>query len=173
MELETLRKRQSDIATRIEALEAEIAKTEPSAAPEKLKLVGVSALTRQDFAHYIDLQGKLATDQMYYVTPRGMGGQVKAVYVKQGDYVKRGQLLLKLDDAVLRQNIKQLESQLSFAKNIYERQKNLLERGHRHRGAVPDVRRTTSRASRSRSPSYESRRRPRTCTRRYRVWPKA
>jgi RND family efflux transporter MFP subunit len=58
-----------------------------------------------------------------------MGGQVKAVYVKQGDYVKKGQLLLKLDDAVLRQNIKQLESQLSFAKNIYERQKNLWSEG--------------------------------------------
>jgi membrane fusion protein (multidrug efflux system) len=128
-ELEALRKQQAETAKRIEALEAEIAKTEPSAAPEKLKLVGVSALTRQDFAHYIDLQGKLATDQMYYVTPRGMGGQVKAVYVKQGDFVKKGQLLLKLDDAVLRQNIKQLESQLSFAKNIYERQKNLWSEG--------------------------------------------
>ena len=129
IELETLRKQQSEIAKRIEALEAEIAKADPSAAPEKLKLVGVSVLTRQDFAHYIDLQGKLSTDQMYYVTPRGMGGQVTAVYVRQGDYVKKGQLLLKLDDAVLRQNIKQLESQLSFAKNIYERQKNLWSEG--------------------------------------------
>jgi RND family efflux transporter MFP subunit len=58
-----------------------------------------------------------------------MGGQVKAIYVKQGDFVKKGQLLLKLDDAIIQQNIKQLESQLSFARNIYARQKNLWDDG--------------------------------------------
>lgn len=129
VQLEALRKQQTEITGRIAALEAEIAKTDPAAAPEKAKLVGVSVLARQDFAHYIDLQGKLSTDQIYYVTPRGMGGQVKAVYVKQGDYVKKGQLLLRLDDAVVQQNIKQLESQLSFARNIFERQKNLWNEG--------------------------------------------
>ena len=129
VQLEALRKQQTEIAGRIAALEAEIAKTDTAAAPEKAKLVGVSVLARQDFAHYIDLQGKLSTDQIYYVTPRGMGGQVKAVYVKQGDYVRKGQLLLRLDDAVVQQNIKQLESQLSFARNIFERQKNLWNEG--------------------------------------------
>ena len=58
-----------------------------------------------------------------------MGGQVKEIYVKQGDNVRKGQLLLKLDDAVVQQNIKQLETQLAFAKNIFERQKNLWNDG--------------------------------------------
>jgi RND family efflux transporter MFP subunit len=65
-----------------------------------------------------------------------MGGQVKAIYIKQGDFIKKGQLVLKLDDAIVRQQIKaskeQLEgikTQLSFSKNIYQRQKNLWEQG--------------------------------------------
>jgi membrane fusion protein (multidrug efflux system) len=129
VELEGLKKQQTDIAARIIKLEEELAKADPSSVAEKVKLVGVSVLSKQDFSHYIDLQGKLTTENIYYVTPRGMGGQVKAIYVKQGDFVKKGQLLLKLDDAIIQQNIKQLESQLSFARNIYARQKNLWDDG--------------------------------------------
>ena len=127
--LEALKKQQSDISEKIVKLEGEISKEDPSVAAEKVKLVGVTELVKQDFAHYIDLQGKLTTENMYYVSPRGMGGQVRAVYVKQGDNVKKGQLVLKLEDAVIRQNIKQLESQLAFAKDIYARQKNLWDEG--------------------------------------------
>lgn len=127
--LEVLKKQQSDISEKIVKLEGEISKEDPSVAAEKVKLVGVTELVKQDFAHYIDLQGKLTTENIYYVSPRGMGGQVRAVYVKQGDYVKKGQLVLKLEDAVIRQNIKQLESQLAFAKDIYARQKNLWDEG--------------------------------------------
>lgn len=61
-----------------------------------------------------------------------MGGQVRAIYVKEGDYVKKGQLLLKLDDAIVRQNVvaarqgmAATRNQLDLAKNIYQRQKNL------------------------------------------------
>jgi RND family efflux transporter MFP subunit len=57
-----------------------------------------------------------------------MGGQVKAVYVKQGDHVKKGQLLLKLDDAVTRQQIAQLKVQLDLAQTLYERRKNLWDK---------------------------------------------
>ena len=54
-----------------------------------------------------------------------MGGQVRAIYVKQGDVVSQGKLLLKLDDAVIRQQIETAKTQLGFAKNLYQRQKNL------------------------------------------------
>ncbi len=58
-----------------------------------------------------------------------MGGQVKSIYVKEGDNVKKGQLLMKLEDGIIQQNIKQVESQLSFAKNIFSRQENLWKEG--------------------------------------------
>jgi RND family efflux transporter MFP subunit len=128
-ELEKLTKERDAIAAKITALEADIQKLSGGTAFEKAKLVEVTELMNQDFAHYIELQGKITTDNVSIVTPRGMGGQVKAIFVSEGDNVKKGQLLLKLEDGIIQQNIKQVESQLSFAKNIFSRQENLWKEG--------------------------------------------
>lgn len=128
-ELSKLTKERDALSDKITALEGEILKLGGTTTEEKIKLVEITALATQDFAHYIELQGKITTEQVYYVTPRGMGGQVKQVLVKQGDQVKKGQLLMKLEDGIIQQNIKQVESQLAFAKNIFSRQENLWKEG--------------------------------------------
>jgi RND family efflux transporter MFP subunit len=128
-ELEKLTKERDAIAAKITALEEEIKKMDGSAGSEKSKLVEMTAIATQDFAHYIELQGKITTENVYYVTPRGMGGQVKSIFVKPGDNVKKGQLLMKLEDGIVQQNMKQVESQLAFAKNIFTRQENLWKEG--------------------------------------------
>jgi membrane fusion protein (multidrug efflux system) len=128
-ELEKLTKERDAIAAKITTLETEIQKLSGNTATEKTKLVEITELINQDFAHYIELQGKITTENVSYVTPRGMGGQVKSIYVKEGDNVKKGQLLMKLEDGIIQQNIKQVESQLSFAKNIFARQENLWKEG--------------------------------------------
>jgi RND family efflux transporter MFP subunit len=128
-QLTGLKKERDALNEKISALEQEIMKLDPETAAEKVKLVEVTSLVPQNFQHFIDLQGKIATENIYYVSPRGMGGQVSAIYVKQGDLVKKGQLLLKLDDAIIQQNIRQLETQLAFARNLYERQKTLWNDG--------------------------------------------
>lgn len=125
-ELETLKKQQSDLAIKIAALEAEIVKLDPSLKPEKTKLVKIAAIAPINFTHYIDLQGTIDAEDISYVAPRnGQGGLVKAVYVKQGDYVKQGQLLLKLDDAIYTKNLAQFQTQLKYAEDLQRRQKNL------------------------------------------------
>lgn len=121
----------------IKKLEEELALMDTSASSNtKAKLVGIAAVTTQDFKHFIDLQARVDADNISSITPRMGPAQVKALYVQQGQYVKRGQLLLKLDDAIMRQQLsasrQQLEgikTQLGFAKNIYQRQKNLWEQG--------------------------------------------
>lgn len=129
LELEKLKKEQLSISEKISSLEKEIVAMDPSKAEEKVKLVGVTVIETQNFTHYIDLQGKISTENIYTVSPRGMGGQVKSIFVRQGDNVRKGQLIMQLDDALVQQNIKQLETQIAFAKNIYERQKNLWNDG--------------------------------------------
>jgi RND family efflux transporter MFP subunit len=123
--LEELKKQQDDLTKQIATLQAEIIKLDPSANPEKAKLVAVQKLSAEDFSHYINLQGKVDAQNIAYVTPRGQGGQVKAVFVKEGDYVKKGQLLLKLDDVLIKQQIDQAQTQLKYAKDIYQRRSNL------------------------------------------------
>jgi len=120
----------------IRKLQAELEKLDSNSAnAAKIKLVGIAAVTTQDFKHYIDLQGHVDAENISYISPRGMPGQVKALYIQQGQYIKKGQLLLKLDDAIVQQQVtaaKQqtevLKTQLAFAKNVYQRQKNLWDK---------------------------------------------
>jgi len=125
-QLEELKKQQQKIGEDITILEAELAKLDPSLAKtEKTKLVSIDSVAIGTFTHYIDLQGTVASEDISYVSPRGPGGLVKQVFVKQGDQVKKGQLLLKLDDAVYLKNLQQAQTQLSYAEDLYRRQKNL------------------------------------------------
>lgn len=136
-ELEKLKNDRTSAESKIQQLQDEIAKLDSNSANSaKAKLVSVSPVTVQPFQHYIDLQGHIDADNISYISPRMGPAQVKAVYVAQGQYVKKGQLLLKLDDAIIRQQVtaarQQLEgikTQLSFARNIYQRQKNLWDQG--------------------------------------------
>lgn len=135
--LEKAKKEHAKSETNIKALETELLKLDSNTAnAAKVKLVGVLPVTVQKFEHYIDLQGKVDAEDISYISPRMGPAQVKAIFIKQGQFVKKGQLLLKLDDAIMRQNVtatkQQLEgikTQLSYAKNIYGRQKNLWDQG--------------------------------------------
>jgi membrane fusion protein (multidrug efflux system) len=124
-ELVKLQGEQKKTSDKIAALEKEIAKLDPTASAAVTKLVSVIALGSDNFTHFIELQGKIESDNISYAAPRTQGGLVKAVYVKQGDAVRQGQLLLKLDDALARTQIAQVESQLSYARDLYNRQQKL------------------------------------------------
>jgi len=121
----------------LKKLEADLLRMDSNTAmAAKVKLVSTMSVTTQAFEHFIDLLGRVDADNVSYISPRGMGGQVKAIYIKEGQFVKRGQLVLKLDDAIVRQQILAarkamdgIKTQLNFAKNIYQRQKNLWDQG--------------------------------------------
>lgn len=133
VQLEKLKTERTTIEEKIKGLEADIAKLDTGAAKtEKIKLVSVMPVTAQKFQHFIDLQGKIDAENISYISPRGMGGQVRQIFVKRGDNVRKGQLLLKLDDVVARQNVVAMrqsmgsvKTQLDLARSVYQRQKNL------------------------------------------------
>ena len=133
VELEKLKSDKNKTEEKIKSLEAEIAKVDTGAAKsEKVKLVNVIPVTAQKFQHFIDLQGRIDAENISYISPRGMGGQVRQLFVKKGDHVKKGQLLLKLDDVIARQNVVAMnqsmgtvKTQLDLARSVYQRQKNL------------------------------------------------
>jgi membrane fusion protein, multidrug efflux system len=123
--LEKLKGEKTKLETDIKSLEAEIAKLDPASQKDKARLVSATSVTQEDFVHYIELQGRVDASDVVIVTPRGMPAQVKELYIKRGDMVTKGQLLLKLDDAIMLQQMDGLNTQLAFAQNIYNRQKNL------------------------------------------------
>jgi len=129
-QLEELKKQQTAIGEQITKLEADIAKLDPaSAKAEKAKLVTIDIIKPNNFAHFIDLQGKVDAQNIVYVTPQNQGGQVKELYVKQGDFVKKGQLLMKLDNEAIKAQLAPLEVQLSNAQDVLRRRQNLFNEG--------------------------------------------
>ena len=52
-------------------------------------------------------------------------GRISKIYVDEGDVVKEGQALAKIDDGGLYNELKLVESQAKLAKTIYERQSKL------------------------------------------------
>ena len=129
VKLEKLKADKTKLETDIAKLEEEITKLDPSSKNDKAKLVSDAPVTQQDFTHYIELQGRVDASDVVIVTPRGMPSQVKEIYVQRGAMVKKGQLLLKLDDAIVLQQLEGLNTQLEYAKNMYNRTKNLWDQG--------------------------------------------
>ena len=132
VKLEKLKKEKNALDADIRKLEDEIVKADPKAARQLQKLVTVDTLRIKDFKHFIELQGKIGTDGMAYVSPTGPGGLVKAIYVKAGSKVSKGQLIVKLDDAMARQAVTAaqqqtgvLKARLAQAETMYERYQNL------------------------------------------------
>ena len=136
-EMEKLKIEKQQIDDSISSVQAVIDKLDTTAADAaKAKLVAVQTIALTDFKHYIQSQGKVDALNISYISPTGGPGVVRELYVQQGDQVKKGQLLLKLDDAVLRQNYTaavqgqaSIKTQLDYAKNIYDRQQNLWNQG--------------------------------------------
>lgn len=130
VQLQKLKTQQQKLNQQISTLEKEIAAADPKSAVGSEKLVSVMPLTQQNFSHYIELQGKVDAQNISYVAPpNGQGGIVKALYVTQGQYVKKGQVLARLDDQMIRQQIEPLRVQLATAEDTYRRSKNLWDQG--------------------------------------------
>ena len=91
VKLEKLKADEKKLSAEISKLEKEIAKLDTAGGvKEKEKLVTLSVVETGRFIHYIDLRGKIDAENIAYVTPRGMGGMVKAIYVKEGQQVRKG-----------------------------------------------------------------------------------
>ena len=136
-ELEKLKADQTKINAQITKAQADLAKIDSASAnPEKAKLVTTETLAPSGFTHYIDLQGRIDAVNISNITPRGNAGQVKTLLVKKGDNVRKGQLLLQMDDLIAKQSLNAsvqtvaaTKAQLDLAKDLYKRRQNLWSQG--------------------------------------------
>jgi RND family efflux transporter MFP subunit len=92
----------------------------------KLPLVSTYEVSTQNFQHFLELQGDVATKQNVLIYPE-MAGTLQRVYVTEGDKVTKGQLLGVIDDGGMASQLAQLKTQATLAETTYERQKRLWE----------------------------------------------
>ncbi|GAB3178577.1 efflux RND transporter periplasmic adaptor subunit [Telluribacter humicola] len=124
-ELAQLKSEQRELDKKIKSLEGELAKLDPAKAAEtRTKSVTVTPVTNNTFKHYVEVQGTVDAKNNVLVTPQ-MGGAVTAMYVKEGDYVKEGTVLARVDDSILRQSIEEVKNQLTLASTLFDKQKSL------------------------------------------------
>lgn len=119
--LTTLKTQIATLEKEANALEAEL---NPAGKTVRTKLVGVTTFPQSTFKNYIDLQGAVTADQDLFVNSK-MAGTATQILIKTGDRVTRGQTLVHLDDALIQQGLAELETQLAFATNLYDKQKAL------------------------------------------------
>ena len=128
--LETIKERRSlivaqqkEITESISKLDAAIAKLDEHA---KLPLVTTITAEEKHFDHFLEIQGNVATKKNIVLFPE-YSGILERVYVKKGQKVSKGQLLARISDGGLSQQLAQLQIQADLAKTTYERQKRLWE----------------------------------------------
>lgn len=120
--LAELIKQQAALSDEIRALKADISKDNPE--KSSARLVATTPVTIVPFMHFVEVQAKVDGDESVNVSARSQG-IVNAILVKEGDRVTKGQVLAKLDDQILAQSLAEVETQYNFAKNVYDKQKNL------------------------------------------------
>jgi len=91
---------------------------------KNMPLITTYKVKEEVFTHFIELQGNVQTKQNVLVYPE-MPGILESVYVKEGQRVNKGQVLAKIDDGGMSQQLAQLEANAAFAKTTFERQKRL------------------------------------------------
>ena len=122
-ELAKLKKQHDELAVKIKKLESEL-QIGDSTTKSKVTSVSVTEAKAQEFNHYLEVQGKVDGEDNIAVSAQ-MAGAITAVFVKEGDAVRKGQTLAQIDNSVMQQQIASTKQQLEFATNLYNKQKAL------------------------------------------------
>jgi len=127
-DLELIRKKKAEldasaqeISIKLKQLEKTIKELDPQ---EKIPLITIFTAKEAVFNHFVELQGNVDTKQNLVIYPE-YSGVLSRVYVKDGQKVSKGQILAKIDDGGLSQQLSQLEIQSNLAKTTFERQERL------------------------------------------------
>ena len=113
--------KQQEINDQIKKLELAINRLDTL---KKIPLVTAVKIQEKEFKHYLELQGNVSTKQLIVITPE-FSGILTKVYVKEGQKVKKGQLLGKIDDGGLSQQLAQLKIQANLAEITFKKQERL------------------------------------------------
>lgn len=124
-------KNKTELTKRKTELQAELTKINAALAgdraPETETLVSLMTVKDTVFNHYLEIQGSVETKENILIQPE-FSGTLVTLNVKAGQRVTKGQILGKIDDAGMGQQLASIENQYALAKTTFERQKNLWDK---------------------------------------------
>ncbi|MEY2758518.1 MAG: hypothetical protein RIR33_2296 [Pseudomonadota bacterium] len=107
---------------------AEEAAATSAATTSGLQAMRVTRIESRSLAEEIDAKGRLVVREEAAVGTELPGYRVAAVFADEGDWVKQGQAMARLDDALLQAQIAQAEASLKTQEAAFEFQKSQLAR---------------------------------------------
>lgn len=127
-DLQTLTAQRDSIKTMVDGLNTQI--TDLDAAIAALDTTAsYDAVTAFEvnpdlFFHYFEVFGKVEADKSINLFPLN-SGKVERIYVKAGQKVSQGQLLVSLDTDLMESSLKELETALALAQTVFNKQQKL------------------------------------------------
>lgn len=130
------KKSNEDVKSKILAYKAQISKinskindleklrTDKIDSTKSLLKVGTDTIKYEKFAHHFTASGSVEAVKFANINPE-MNGQIMKIYVTEGQRVKKGDLLIKLDSRIIESNLQGMRSSFELAKITYEKQKAL------------------------------------------------
>ena len=115
-----------ELQKEIDSLTASIELIEPNS-KKKISLVTLDTLETITLERYATLQASVMSDELINISSE-IGGRLLSVNVDEGDYVKRGQLIATVDTEIIQTQINEVETRLSLANTVFEKQKRLWEK---------------------------------------------
>ncbi len=117
----------NEYKTELSKLKKEISKLEKEMADDSgqgvVKVI-VEPVGITSFKHYVDVTGNVSADKNILVSPEVMGNLI-STNVSEGDHVKKGQVLGRLNTEMIERSIREVKINHDLAVTTYKRRKNL------------------------------------------------
>lgn len=123
-----IKAKKAEVETKQQALDAQLkmlnTKLDALDTNKKVPLITTFLAKEEVFTHFLELQGNVETKQNILVYPE-MPGIIETILVKEGQAVKKGDVLATIKDGGLSQQLSQLKTQAELARTTFARQKRL------------------------------------------------
>ena len=123
-ELEAYRQQVRDLNKKIEEKTKEL-EALTSGQDNRMRVpVNLQQVEAVTFNHFFEASGSVIPVNEAFISPE-VNGQVSEILVNEGDRVKKGQLLMRLNTDITDKTIQEVETSLALATDVFNRQKRL------------------------------------------------
>ena len=112
-----------DLNQKIEQLESQLS----SESLDNGVAVSVEKIEPGTFNHFIEVNGVAEAINEAFISPE-TNGQIKKIYVTEGQRVNQGDRLVKINSSVTESTILEVKTNLDLAKTVYSKQKELWDK---------------------------------------------
>lgn len=116
----------ANLEQEVEDLRVEINRLEPQREKDPV-LVQVEKVQPTDFERYTKVQASVMSDDVVFASSE-TGGRLTSMTAREGEYVRKGQLVATVDMQSIKDQKAELETSMALAKDVYDRQKRLWDK---------------------------------------------